>query len=149
MSNRIAHDTRTWLGLVLESSGCAAQQGVLREILGNESVLLVVRKSQSMLEAIGETLDSGATSILTVAGDDRVPELRHLVHALCNLSSIRRVVVLHDATTEAAQLFESIGILMLRDSRDVRAALRALVQKETTLIRREGALGSISQSLSV
>lgn len=144
MSSRIAQDSCSWIGLVLESSRFAEHEGVLREILGSRSVLLVVRESQSTLDAIGELMGAGATSILTVAGDDHVPRLLPLVRALANLSSVERVVVLHDATSEATELFEAQGILMMRESCEVRAALRALVQKKTALLRRERAISPIS-----
>lgn len=136
MSISVGNLNRNWVGLLIDTPRHETDEGILREVLGSESVLLVVRENDSTLESVRRLLKSQASSIVTVMGNRQAPTLTSLLNIAGSLSSFRKIVVLHDASVEGLRPFQDRGILMLRDCPEVREALQTLVAKESGLLRR-------------
>lgn len=136
MSISFGNSNRTWAGLLIDTPRRAKDEHTLREVLGSDSVLLLIRDSDSAVDSVRRILQSRASSILTVMGDEHAPLLAPLLRIAGSLSSLRRIVVLHDASSEASEAFRQRGILMLRDCPEMRAALGDLVAKESGLLVR-------------
>lgn len=136
MSISVGNLNPKWVGLLIDTPRRETDEGILREVLGNESLLLVVRESDATLESVRRLLQSKASSILTVMGDRHAPVLASLLNIAGSLSSFRKIVVLHDASADGLRPFQDRGILMLRDCPEVRDALQTLVAKERGLLRR-------------
>jgi hypothetical protein len=130
MNVSVANSNRTWAGLLIEAPGHTADENNLREILGNDAVVLVVRGTDAAIDSVRKIVGSRSSCILTEAGSGLLPELTPLLNIAASLSSLRRIVVLHDASVEPDQSMLRRGVLMLRDCPEVRSALTALVAKE-------------------
>jgi len=130
MNVGIANSNRIWAGLLIEAPGHPVDERSLREILGSDAVVLVVRGTDAAIDSVRKIVNSRPSCILTVVESGVLPALAPLLHIASSLSSLRRIVVLHDATVQPDQRMLQRGVLLLRDCPEVRSALRALVAKE-------------------
>ncbi|MBX3379145.1 MAG: hypothetical protein KF805_03545 [Phycisphaeraceae bacterium] len=131
MSHRDDNSNQNWAGLLIDSPRRPSEERSLREILGSDSVLLVVRESDTAACSIRSIVQSRSSSILTLLGDARSPKLESLLKIAGTLSSLRRIVVLHSVPAEDCAEFSRRGILVLRDCPEIRDALRELVARES------------------
>lgn len=125
-----SNTNHTWSGLLIEAAGQAAEEKTLREILGGDAVVLVMRGTDAAIDTVRGIVRSKSSCILTVMNAGIAPSLVPLLNIASSLASLRRIVVLHDASVEPNEAVLRRGVLMLRDCPEVRSALTALISRE-------------------
>lgn len=130
MNVGVAITDRAWAGLVIETAARATESVELREILGDDAFVLVLRPDEPALEAIRKIVRSRSSCLLTFMRAGAAPALAPLLTIATSLTSLRRIVVLHDASFDAESVLPTRGILLMRDCEEVRLALAALVGRE-------------------
>ncbi len=130
MNVSVANSNRIWAGLLIEAPGHTVDENNLREILGSDAVVLVVRGTDAAIDSVRKIVNSRSSCILTAVGPGVLPALAPLLAVASSLSSLRRIVVLHDASVQPDPRMLERGVLLLRDCPEVRSVLRALVAKE-------------------
>ncbi|MBS0188572.1 MAG: hypothetical protein JSS51_10920 [Planctomycetes bacterium] len=132
MSNRRGQFGDQWVGLVIDSPRRETNTTAMGEILGNDAMVLLVRENDDTIRNI---VSRGASGILTMLDEHSVRAGARLLQRLGRLSSIRRVVVLHDVSPETAAGLHASGAILLRDCPEIRDAMSRLVQQTNTLCR--------------
>lgn len=125
-----SNSNRTWAGLLIEAPGQVAEEKNLREILGGDAVVLVMRGTDAAIDSVRSIVRSKSSCLLTVMNAGIAPSLVPLLNIASSLASLRRIVVLHDASVEPNEAVLRRGVLMLRDCPEVRSALTALIARE-------------------
>ena len=121
----------TWTGLLLDSMKRPADIAAIRQILGENAQVIVVRESDLPSHTLRCLLQTGATNILASSSNIGAVVLMPLLKAASAFGSIRRVVLLHDMDVDSIATLEHTGILLLRDCQEVRASLCSLVESES------------------
>lgn len=131
MSIRSATSNQTWTGVLVDSARRLSDEARLREVLGNEPVVVVLRDSEPPLQSIRAILRARSASILALMSEHGSGTLDAFLKLAGTLASLRRIVVLHGDTTLGVGVFRKGGVLLVRDCPQTREALRVLVQNES------------------
>lgn len=131
MEASVAQTDRIWAGLVIDDSGRASDERDLREILGTDAALIVIRGTEAMIDSIRRIVQARCSCILARMNPGDVDSRAPLLNVASALSSLRRIVVLHDAESRLAPSVLQRGVLMLRDCAEVREALTLLIARES------------------
>lgn len=130
MEASVAQADRVWAGLVIDEPGRDGDERDLREILGSNAAVIVVRGSEAVIDSVRRIVQARCSCILTrmnpCDADSRAP----LLNVASALSSLRRIVVLHNTDSGPTPSILQRGVLMLRDCPEVRQSLTLLVARE-------------------
>lgn len=149
MNVRESNTNRTWAGLLIEAPGQPTEEKNLREILGGDAVVLVMRGTDAAIDSVRSIVRSKSSCILTVMNAGIAPSLVPLLNIASSLASLRRIVVLHDSSVEPNEAVLRRGVLMLRDCPEVRSALTALIARELPPGHQGPALHGAGESASM
>lgn len=116
-----------WTGLLLDSMKRPADIAAIRQILGENAQLIVVRETDPPAHTLRCLLQTGATNILASSSNLGAVVLMPLLRTVSSFASLRRVVLLHDMDVDSLSSVETGGVLLLRDCPEVRTSLCSLV----------------------
>ncbi|MBL9140389.1 MAG: hypothetical protein JNK53_00860 [Phycisphaerae bacterium] len=115
-----------WAGLALDGPRVVADTVRIREVLGNDAVIVIANDGQSPVSVIRQLVKTGARALLVLADANQTAVLSPILKAACSLATFRHIVLLHDGSEPHPGWIGSSAILMLRDEPGMSETIEAI-----------------------
>ena len=117
-----------WAGLIAASSHNEDDTRTLQELLGNEAPILIVQPGDLPQDAVRVLISRKFVNVIAITDSAGLAAVTPILSLASTMASFRRLLVLHDGSSEGLDQLVRGGVLILRDCEEVRAALRPSLQ---------------------
>ncbi|MBI1190528.1 MAG: hypothetical protein GC200_07610 [Tepidisphaera sp.] len=125
-------NSSTWAGLIATSGHNEQDTRTLQSLLGVQSPILLLEAGEVPQTVIRQLISHRIANVLAITDAAGLERLGPVMSQAAAMASFRRLVVLHDSTTDNLDDLISQGVLLLRDCPEVRAAIASIITTPAT-----------------